>query len=96
MDKNTKKKSPEIKNPTELNEIANESKKNMFYGIEFPHYFQSPRWVQTADMSFTVAVDSTKFTAEMQSNWQKRYIFELAALSKLVLEKLIKEKIKSL
>lgn len=67
-----------------------------YFGVKFPSYFKNPRFVQTADKSFTIAVDADEFTMEMKSNWNTKYLPELADLTKKVLQKLTKEKIKSL
>ncbi len=87
---------PTSENTTFTVPQSNPSRKNTHYGIEFPSYFVNPRWVQTADMSFTLAVENSNLTIDQRVNWSKRYLPELAALGKLIMEKKFKETIKSL
>ena len=67
-----------------------------YMGVDFPDYFKKPRWVQTHDQSFTLAIDTSEMTMEMKAAWNSKYLPQLARLAKLVLEKLTKENIKSL
>jgi len=67
-----------------------------YMGVDFPDYFKKPRWVQTHDQSFTIAIDTSEMTMEMKAAWNSKYLPQLARLGKLVLEKLTKENIKSL
>jgi len=71
-------------------------KSHIFMGIKFPWYFKNPRWVQTGDKSFTIAVDNSNWPPAKKAQWNQIYLPELAALAKLVLEKKLSATIKPL
>ena len=68
----------------------------MYMGVKFPWYFVDPRWVQTNDMSFTLAIDNSEWPASQNALWNSKYLPELAKLAKKVLEKLTNSKVKPL
>ena len=73
------------------------TKKTFTYmGVEFPKYFANPRFMQTKDLNFTLAVDRSQMSREMVANWETEGVKELADLTKKVLVKLTGEDIKSL
>jgi len=63
--------------------------------VKFPPYFVGPHFVQVKG-SFVMAIDPACVSMEMRTNWQTKYIPELAALGKKVLEKNLKIKIENL
>jgi len=68
----------------------------MYLGVKFPGYFKEPRFVQTPDKAFTIAIDSKDWPASERALWNRKYLPQLAELTKKVLEKLTKSKIKPL
>lgn len=73
-----------------------EPKEQTWHGVTIPTWAVNPRFVQINDRTFTVAIDPDKITMEMKANWNQKYIPELAAIGKKVLESLLKEKVKTL
>jgi len=66
-----------------------------FMGIDFPIYFQSPHWI-LLNGAFVLAVDPKYITMEMKANWMQKYVPELVALGKEILEKNLHIKIGSI
>jgi len=64
-------------------------------GVKFPVYFQDPHWVQL-NGTFLLAVDPAYVTMQMKSNWVHKYVPELVALGKQILEKNLNIKIETL
>lgn len=87
----------ELSTPEQIEEaVVDVLKEFEYFGVKFPGYFKNPRFVQTNDLSFTIAIDTDSMSMEMKANWNTKYIPQLAALTLKVMENLTKEKIQKL
>ncbi len=66
-----------------------------WHGVEFPAWAKGPHFVILNDRTFALAMDPAFVSMEMKTNWMQKYVPELVKLGKQVLEKLLKEEIKS-
>ena len=64
-------------------------------GIDFPAWAQGPHFIELKG-SFVLAIDPNCVTMEMKTNWVQKYVPILVQLGKKVLEKLLKEEIRSI
>jgi len=64
-------------------------------GIEFPAWAQGPHFIELKG-SFVLAINPNCVTMEMKTNWVQKYVPILVNLGKQVLEKLLKEEIRSI
>ncbi len=87
----------ELSKPDKIEELVVEDLTEFnYFGVKFPGYFRNPRFVQTNDLSFTIAIDTDNMSMELKANWNTKYLPELAELTKKILQKLTKEKIPKL
>ncbi len=64
-------------------------------GIKFPAWAQGPHFIVIKG-SFVLAIDPNCVTMEMKANWVQKYVPLLVELGKKVLEKLLKEEIRTI
>ncbi len=64
-------------------------------GIKFPGWAQGPHFI-VLNGSFVLAIDPNCVTMEMKTNWVGKYVPILVDLGKQVLEKLLKEEIRTI
>ena len=64
-------------------------------GVKFPGWAQGPHFIELKG-SFVLAINPNCVTMEMKTNWVGKYVPILVSLGKEVLEKLLKEEIRSI
>jgi len=64
-------------------------------GVKFPGWAQGPHFIVLKG-SFVLAIDPNCVTMEMKTNWVQKYVPILVSLGKQVLEKLLKEEIRTI